>query len=67
MGWVPDGEEVGPLRIDSGAKWRERAELLETENQRLREALTIIARGTWTAKNSVESMVWTAREALKGS
>lgn len=58
MGWVPDGEEVGPLRIDSGANWRERAE-------RYREALELIARGTWTAKNSVESIVWTARQALK--
>jgi hypothetical protein len=65
MGWVPDGEEVGPLRIDSGAKWRQRAEVAEADNERLREALTLIARGVWTAPNSVESMVWTAREALK--
>lgn len=29
------------------------------------EALSIIARGVWIAPNSVESMVWTAREALR--
>lgn len=41
------------------------SEDLANENERLREALTIIARGVWTAKNSVETMVWTARQALK--
>lgn len=43
----------------------ERINELLAENTRLREALTLIARGTWTAKNSVESIVWSAREALR--
>lgn len=56
-GWEPN-EAIGPVRIVSGAEWRQRAE-------RYREALELIARGVWTARNSVESIVWTAREALK--
>lgn len=49
----------------SGDEWRRRAEQAEAENERFRDALTIIAHGVWTARNSVESIVWTAREALK--
>lgn len=30
-----------------------------------RDALTLISRGVWTARNSVESIVWVARKALK--
>jgi hypothetical protein len=33
--------------------------------ERLRESLELIARGTWTARNSVEVIVWTVRQALK--
>jgi hypothetical protein len=41
-------------------------ERLEAENRRLREALKLIAGGVWTAKNSIEVIVWTARRALQG-
>jgi len=34
------------------------------EIERLREALELIARGVWTAPNSVETIVFTARRAL---
>jgi hypothetical protein len=44
---------------------RARAERAESERDVYRDALTLIARGVWTARNSVESIVWGAREALK--
>lgn len=38
---------------------------LEQRAERYREALELIAQGVWIAPNSVESIVWSAREALK--
>lgn len=42
-----------------------RLEALEAERDVYRDALTLISRGVWTARNSVESIVWGARDALK--
>lgn len=42
-----------------------RAERAEARASVMHETLTLISRGTWTARNSVESMVWSARQALK--
>ena len=42
-----------------------RAERAESERDVYRDALTLISRGVWMARNSVESIVWGAREALK--
>jgi len=56
-------------RVDALAAERDaavaRAERAESERDVYRDALTLIARGVWTARNSVESIVWGAREALK--
>lgn len=50
--------------LGSFVTWED-AVRLEQRIERYREALELIARGVWTARNSVESIVWTAREALK--
>ena len=42
-----------------------RAERAESERDVYRDALTLISRGVWTARNSVESIVWGARKALR--
>ena len=42
-----------------------RAKRAEARASVMHETLTLISRGTWTARNSVESMVWSARQALK--
>ena len=44
---------------------RARAERAESERDVYRDALTLISRGVWTARNSVESIVWGARKALR--
>ena len=73
LAWVGSGDGVDKLCTHTvQAAFREgwnaaRAFEPAAENERLREALILIARGTWTAKNSVESIVWTARQALKDS
>ena len=41
------------------------AERAESERDVYRDALTLISRGVWTARNCVESIVWGARKALK--
>lgn len=38
---------------------------LVAERDAYRDSLLLISRGVWTARNSVESIVWGAREALK--
>ena len=50
--------------LGSFVAWED-ARRLEELLARYREALELIAHGVWTARNSVESIVWTAREALK--
>ena len=51
---------------------KQRAEEAERQVARLvserdvyRDSLLLISRGVWTARNSVESIVWSVREALK--
>lgn len=54
------------------AEMKQRAEEAERQVARLvserdvyRDSLLLISRGVWTARNSVESIVWSVREALK--
>ena len=39
--------------------------LLE-EAERMQDALKLIRRGTWTARNSIDTITWIADQALRG-
>lgn len=64
MGWVPDGEEVGSLRIDAGAKWRERAEHAEAKVARLRAAVALLNSMVLSGEDHSETSRIVVREAL---
>lgn len=64
--WTRWDDENERWELGSFVTWEDAARL-EQRIERYREALELIARGVWTARNSVESIVWTARQALKES
>ncbi len=60
-----NGMALVPIEDVSATSRDARIAALEAERDVYRDALTLISRGVWTARNSVESIVWGARDALK--
>jgi len=70
--WVMDGGGDHLLRthvVQAGFRegWNAREQHDgEADIRRMREALELIVRGVWTARNSIETIRYTARRALEG-